>query len=475
MRRHAAAVLVGLAVACRAPADAPLPLNIAVSHTAQYAGELVTLQSPAFRGLSLVPLGDTVIWFDTLPMPNLWKNLSVMVGDLRAESWISGPEELTVRVPPLRTGTYDLAVTLPEHDGFTVPLYVAGMAFGPRSTTHTYTNTFTVLPFTTGTALLTEEVEWPGFPAGLRAVDIQANRAWTVPELTWTSPNAVRLEVPGPSYRPGHFVFDLSPTPGPQRATVWSAFPFRLVDSLPCNAPAQFYVTAAEVAPGECLTMLNSGAVYRNGVEIVTPQIALTGAGNNSFRIAPNGRWTVLTAPGSLFCCNTYPLALPVFDSTGAVAYTITGFTRVPGLAFSPDGDTLFAVAASDSATGTSWSLIALDAATGTRLATVPFPLDSALIDVLVDPVLPRLYIASARAWRPDIPRAYSWQPYLTIVDRGTLTPVASIAGSPDDIYYTWVSHVGTLAYGGHQVFLFSWCGFDCGGPRYHAFDLALP
>ena len=77
------------------------------------------------------------------------------------------------------------------------------------------------------------------------------------------------------------------------------------------------------------------------------------------------------------------------------MAYTLSGLAEVPGAAFSPGADTLYAVVARlDSATDSLlWSADMFETATGQLLASLPFPDAVELVDVVLDPELDRVYV----------------------------------------------------------------------------------
>jgi hypothetical protein len=136
---------------------------------------------------------------------------------------------------------------------------------------------------------------------------------------------------------------------------------------------------------------------------------------------APGGRWTVPLT-------RSYLDEWYVFDNTGAIVYSTTRFRQVPGAAFSPEGDTIYAVAEvrTGDADSLRWGLVILEAASGREISMVEFGDASRLLDVLYDPFMPNLYVAAMECYRT----CRYWQDhrvFLKIIDRRTLELIASI------------------------------------------------
>jgi len=279
----------------------------------------------------------------------------------------------------------------------------------------------------------------------------------------------VQMTVPGPSYRPDHFVMGLTPDSA-RYAQVWRATPtgFVLADTVPCASPGRRY-TAVEIAAGVCLQADGfAGVVVRNGVDTVMP--VQNGYREAQFRMAPGGTHTVLRMRPNVYMGVT-TTRWPVFDQTGAVAYTIDTLQRVTGVAFSPNGDTIFAAVSipDTSASGPfegRFSLAVLDAATGRTIASQPLDARYGLEDVLVDPARPVLYVAAVE--RSSLASFDEWQELL-IFDRGTLELLATITAAN-----RWSGGDAVLVFGGpgRPVHAFVWCGFDCGGVWDFAYDV---
>ena len=447
-RLVAVALLLG---ACSESPTGPRPLAITLDRAAQFSGDVVTIVAPELSRLTLIPESDSA------PRPNRWANLHVLVGGDSAESWRVAPDSIAFRVPPLYTGIYAVEVHATGFDSAGGSLQVVGQAYPVYAALHAYTNALSGTAWPGHGLLVGETFNWPGYGIGYGLIDAQQKQLAMFPELAADSVNRAKMFVPGPSYRPDHFVFDLSPT-GPGKARVWQLAPTRqLVDSIPCASNGTY--TAADIAPGVCL--LSRGySILRNGTDTIVPFHAAYL--ESEFRMAAGGEWTV---PRTRLDFNDLgPLPWPVFDAAGNVAYSIDTLRYVTGAAFSANGDTLYAtVAAADPAyqNGLRWSLMVLTAATGTMISSRAFPSGEYLQDVLVDPIHPRLYVASIAG-----------RQRLTILDRATLAPLGTITAPT-----LWQGDDGTLVYGGAsgRVHAFVHCGFDCGGMWDHAFDVFLP
>ena len=83
-----------LALACREPANAPLPIDVTITHTAQFAGELVKLHSPAFEHITLVPVSDAAAHQrDEVP-----RGTGLLPADLTPDQLASAPTMSSVDV-----------------------------------------------------------------------------------------------------------------------------------------------------------------------------------------------------------------------------------------------------------------------------------------------------------------------------------------------------------------------------------------
>lgn len=469
MRRRLFWIVGGAVVlGCQDPAQAPLPLAVAMQPTAQTAGGIVTLTSQQFQDIGLVPRIDSV------PRPNRWANFRVTIGTDTADSWRTGPTEMAFRVPPVYTGNYDVRVWVEGHDAFSTGLYAVGQAYPILwGGLQAYTNVHTGTAFPPFGFLIGESWMWPGFKRGYGLIDIQGRRLRMFPEMTLPSGADIKIDAPGPSYRTNHFVFDFSPINVSARPKVWDLNPpIHVVDSIPCVDPRGFYA-AADLAGGICLLRAQNGALIRNGVDTVVPIQAAFFDGQ--FRMAAGGRWTAVTT--GLFnrqYYEPYSTIWPVFDQAGNVAYTIDTLFHVSGAAFSRYGDTMYAaVSVRDDLANYydgRFSVVMLETATGRTLAVKSFPTERVLQDVLVDPIRPFVYVAGMEPDAYGLPYSFHNQrQYLTVLDRRTLDVVADIPAAE-----AWSVGDATLVYGGSsgRIHVLAWCGFDCGGIYGFAFDL---
>lgn len=260
----------------------------------------------------------------------------------------------------------------------------------------------------------------------------------------------MRLDVPGPSYRSGHLVFEIAPVD--QR----NPLVYRLdaepvpIASLPCGRYLDIGLshTIAEISPTTCLETDWPGEIWRNGSELVIDGgFAFRDA---QFRIAPgHGRVTLLTRYLDDDLAMT---TWPVFDTNGGIAYTVDLYEHVPGVAFSADGTVMW-VAARDRTD--QWRLDELDVTSGELRRSVEFPDVSMLIDVLRDPIDGRLYVAGT-----DGDNA----PILAFVDPAEMR-IIRIVPAPKPYDGTNVYFGGILEPGGSdgRLHLLAWHAGDAG------------
>ncbi|HET9384298.1 MAG TPA: hypothetical protein VFO67_04060 [Gemmatimonadales bacterium] len=446
-----------LVYACQDPADAPLPLTVSAEPDATTSGDIITLTSEQFTGLSLAPSPDTL-------RPNRWTNFAVIVGSDTAESWRVGPDQIVFQVPPVLTGNYDARIEAVGYDRAQISFFAVGLAFpmywGGLSA---YTNVASGTLFP-GRGLLVAD---DGNGYGL--VDVQDQRLRMYDELRETPTSRVKMFVPGPSYRGNHFIFDRSPV-GTAAATVWRADPWTLIDSLPCGNSRAFY-TAVEISATTCLS-LGLGRLVRNGTDTLLSGLIVFREGE--FRLAPGGKWAVLKTELAIRGLRPPEMSWPVFDQSGSIAYTIDTLFEVTGAAFSANGDTLFMTAsvhdtAAQNYVEGKYSLVVLETATGRTLATRVFPSDRALQDVALDPVRPLLYVGAMRTER-DPTGFIPFRQYLTVLDRRDLSVVADMP-APWGQYLVSIADA-TLIYQNGRVSVVGWCGFDCGGLWVYTYDL---
>jgi hypothetical protein len=445
-----------LLCSCQDPAVAPIPLTVTSDPAATTSGGIITLTSQQFSGLRLAPSPDTL-------RPNRWTNFAVIVGSDTAESWRVGPDQIAFRVPAVLTGNYEARVEATGYDraqvsffavGLAVPVYWGGL--------NTYTNVFSGTLFP-GRGLLIAEGN------GYGLIDVQDQRLRMYDELRRTTPNRVKMFVPGPSYRGNYFIFDESPV-GTAAAMVWRPDPWTLVDSIPCGFPDGFY-TAVEVSATTCLS-LRFGRVVRNGIDtLLSDPLVFREA---EFRLAPGGKWAVLKTELSHRGFRPPEMSWPVFDQAGNITYTIDTLFQMTGAAFSANGDTLFLTAsvhdtAAQNYVEGKFSLIVLETATGRTLATRVFPSDRALQDVTLDPVRPLLYLGVMRT-EQDPTGFVPFRQYLTVLDRRDLSVVADMP-APWGKYLLSIGDA-TLVYQSGRVSVVGWCGFDCGGLWVFTYDL---
>ena len=460
--RASALLLFGCAVvvACQDPARAPLPLAVTSDPSAQTAGGIITLTSDQFSGLVLQPSADTA-------RPNRWANFAVVVGSDTAESWRVASNQIAFRVPPVVTGNYEAVISARGYDSAQAAFYAVGLAFPAYwGGLNPYTNVSSGTLLTGRGLLVAEDISWPGFTMGYGLVDVQSQHLNMFPELAKTDSTLVKMYVPGPSYRPNHYIFDLSRA-GSAAATVWHADPWTLVDTLPCSNASGVY-TAAELSAATCL-MMHTGTLVRNGTDTLLRGQGAIAFGD--FRLAPGGKWAVMRTELDARRFRGPVMAWPVFNQLGDVAYTIDTLFHVTGAAFSAAGDTMFITASVQDSTapngsGGRFSLVVIETATGRTLQARAFPPNRALQDVILDPSRPVIYVGGVQA-EPTNGNSHVRE-YLTVLDRLTLDPIADMPAAADESV-----HDANLVYdGAGRVSVLGWCGFDCGGLYVFTFDL---
>lgn len=446
-------------VCCQDPAQAPIPLSITSDPPAQTAGGVITLTSQQFVDLVLQPSPDTL-------RPNRWANFAVIVGADTAESWRIGPTQIAFRVPPVYTGNHEAVIAANGYDEARVSFFGVGLAFPLYwGGLNPYTNVSSGTPFPPRGILVAEGSGWPGFAEGYGLIDLQTRSLQIYPEFHQTDSRRVKMNVPGPSYRVNHFVFDLARLQE-FAATVWRADPWTLVDSIPCSDPGGSYTTA-ELSPTTCLLLRFNGTLIRNGTDTLLSQ---TGLAFGQFVLSPGGKWTVVRTELSSRQYRAPTMRWPVLDQSGSVVYSIDTLFHVTGAAFSGNGDTLFLTAsvrdtAAENYVAGRFSLLVLETASGRVLASRAFPSDRALQDVTLDPVRPLLYVGGMQTENDGCCRQY-----LTVLDRETLNVVADMPAPWGP--YRWYVLDATLVYQGGRVSVVGWCGFDCGGLWVFTFDL---
>lgn len=446
-----------LVCACQDPADAPLPLTVSAEPAATTSGDIITLTSEQFTGLSLEPSPDTL-------RPNRWTNFAVIVGSDTAESWRVGPDQIAFRVPPVLTGNYDAGIEAVGYDRAQISFFAVGLAFPMYwGGLGAYTNVASGTLFSGRGLLIADDGN------GYGLIDVQDQRLHMYDELRETPTSRVKMFVPGPSYRGHHFIFDRSPV-GTAAATVWRADPWTLVDSLPCGDSGAFY-TAVEISATTCLS-LGLGRLVRNGTDTLLSGLIVFREGE--FRLAPGGKWAVLKTELAIRGLRPLEMSWPVFDQSGSIAYTIDTLFEVTGAAFSANSDTLFLTASVHDTTAGNYaegkfSLVVLETATGRTLATRVFSSDRALQDVTLDPVRPLLYVGSIRP-EFDTNGVGVTRQYLTVLDRSSLNIIADMP-APASQYQQSIADA-TLVYQNGRVSVVGWCGFDCGGLWVFTYDL---
>ncbi len=232
------------------------------------------------------------------------------------------------------------------------------------------------------------------------------------------------------------------PTPGSQTYGIFAPVPSATVPGLAtavaCGVGANMLVLAVPVAPSAAapdtgpLTGAEVAVHLARGrwlVSIGNPGLVVfTRNDSGTFTQSPATAWEALGAVVSPRGDRIAPAwtkcgigaGVPVYDSSGAVAFRVADFPCTSGpAAFSPDGSTLYE-AGIDSAYRE--TLVAVDAGSGAvlaravRFADVPYQNRLPTSGLAADPDRPFLYAAG---WHDGL--------FLDVLDRETLEPVASL------------------------------------------------
>lgn len=435
-RWHLLGLVALVAANCADGPTTPPPLpEITLENQLPRSGDLVTLRSDGFRSESALRV---VIESDTI----------------MTESGTSA-DERRFRLPALMTGRYRARV-LTEAGEVPIWLDVIGLARDPVPVAGGFVSSIprNVQP-TGGSEAYLAEPDGSFFGIGedgaYAVVDVfNPEKARQLSGLIEDGVNQVKMTVPGPSYRTNHLVFDFSP-PGASDARVWTLSPTPgSVAPLPCGwqpPSGGFHYSVAEIAPATCLEIRHD-EIWRNGSDLLVGDPGLADA---QFRIGPGGERTVpLTRTG----LNQPALeSWPVFDAAGTIAFSSTRYDRVPGVAFSNDGATLWVTARLDDG---DWTVEELDAATGEVRRSLALPELDQLLDILRHPADDRLHVASKNE-TTNLPALHT-------IDADRLERIGTVA-APSSRSCARIVFDGVLQAGGSdgRIHLLARSGFDCG------------
>ncbi|MDH3459083.1 MAG: hypothetical protein OER90_19760 [Gemmatimonadota bacterium] len=365
-------------VACHeAQTGPPLPLAIAVTPTEVWSGGEVFVTSPVLEPLRLVPGIDYVLLLD---------------GDT-LDTWRPEFTTLSATIPPVYSGHYWLTLVLVDGRRDSARIRVIG-----ENRPNRYIGGLIQAVGVGGSAAL-GAVEW-ATPWGYGLLDLEDGSLSAIPGLgsTGIGEPVPKIYAPGPSYRAGYVVVDMSIRDSASAPQVWQSGPtaadFRFDHVLDCQhlVAAGLPYTAAELSTGGCLLLDHAGAVFTNGIRVLADSGLVAG----EFRFSPGAGWAIIVTRYRMQTFPEHLRAWPVFRGNGDLEYTLSGIAEVPGAAFSPDGDTLYAVVARPDPTTASlrWSADIFETATGRLLASLEVPDVVELIDIVLDPVLGRAYVA---------------------------------------------------------------------------------
>ncbi len=430
--------LLPLVLACNEPGTGPPPpAEFDVSPSVLWGVGELTLTSPAFRDLVLVPQAGPDGFFD---VPNRWSNFAVALGGDTLDSWRMDQTTIAAWVPAGRmgyrtgraTGTYAVHVVVDGNPLVERDMTLIGIRDAGQSDYWPYDEAPIPypwgLPLQRGAGTIVTLARDDLRRVGAAVLDLnnrttrmlgdwRAARGWT------------ELEGVGASYDPNRIVLDSS------EAGTWAAS-YRMGQTLDgerrlhCAPVGYFYFyMAAEVASGQCLAWIGGGTdpgYWGNGQTLLqrTPELLYTGT-LPVFRMSPGGSRTVAEFA---YCNDRVRGGWPVFDATPAVVYRLPGVGCVTGAAFSADGDTLFLVASdtADAWDDVSWMLQVRRAADGMVIRSAPIADASggnALRALLLDPMRPWLYVTGSE------PAYGSSDDVLRVVHRESLEMLASVPG----------------------------------------------
>lgn len=211
------------------------------------------------------------------------------------------------------------------------------------------------------------------------------------------------LVAPGPTPDANRWVMDVSSPEDTALPDVWEVNPgLAKVGPLGCLSSGILGGYAiAELPTGDCLVLKHAGfglpsTLSINGSEPIAGYTSIPWewtAGCVSFEASSgNVRITLRSLSGFLFCepFGSRPPDWPVFAADGTLAFSNTRYPLWPkGVSFSPDGQTIWTVGES-----TGWTLDAWDAETGDLLREFQLPHVTFCVDVMVDPIRPRVFIS---------------------------------------------------------------------------------
>ncbi len=453
-----AGILLAFAVLSFGCADAVEPepepgtAEITIAPTTQWAGGVVTASSAGFadpeEGVAVLVDGDTV------------------------ESWRSGPEEWSMRLPnPARSGTASVEIAIDTVRRSAGSVELVGNAYPVRvlqcNQPCDYPPALDEYPFfkhgvAVGPGRLLGHFSRyrpdVGFRSGM-AMAVLDNPSPTVRWVDGLEGPSDPESLPGlvaPGYGAnGRWIVDVSsietPTQPSVRDFVPPSTPATPLACLPDGLSGGYAV--AELASGDCLVLSGSGAdgfegpgaLTLNGTTPVSGYATIpyhASASCATIVRSGNAEWATVRAMHdgqlcSLFGTPTPELpAWPVLDAEGNGSFTTSRYAEwVRGADFAM-GDTLWVVGEAET-----WSLDAWDPASGELLVEVCLPEATSCQAVLVDRVRPYVYAACR------ISDDYQKWPALFVYDRARGEVAAMLETDEEFFFPAWSPF--TLVHGG--------------------------
>jgi hypothetical protein len=446
----------------------PPPAELAVAPTVLWGMGELTLTSPAFRDVVLVPQAGPDGFFD---VPNRWSNFTVLLGGDTLDSWRADDSTIVAAETGGRwglgrpSGEYTVSAVIAGRRSIERALPLIGVRDDDAGAW--MYDEFPVpdswsapLPWGAGRLLaLARHEDWH---RGLARIDLNTRRIWWVGDFR-SQALSMRLEGIGPSHAPDRIVLDSSGVGNKPRSYRVGAV---LEDERPltCNRPnaSGYYYAymAAEVRPGQCLSWLATGSergIWADGT-VKLADLPDSYYYLPVFLMSPAGD---ITIPVQTDCYVPVDGGWWVFDSMPAVSYRLPDVGCVSGAAFSPDGDTLFLAArdTTEDYRNTVWSVQARRAGDGGMIrsaAVAGAEGTAALRAVLLDPLRPWIYVAGESVGGGGV---------LLVIDRESLSILAKVPG------IGWIADSRTLVFGGSNGLVFAYATIGGEWVWYRAFD----
>jgi hypothetical protein len=350
------------AVACTdSPTAPPLSTPPSLESSTLFSGGEGILVSESYRSIELAPLIDSLE-----VVSRRWSNFHVLFAGDTVDSWRVSEDRIAFRVPPSYSGDFTVEIDSPElaPPTNTVQSTVIGAATGYAAGWGCLGgfDLSAFLPINSDELLLwTECVD---FVEGDRqgVVRLRPSRLSEpislVEEGEWFDELSFdpwedygdrfrNMWAVGSSFREGHAVVERYPDSATDSSTTWiwrfgfDPAPVERIDCLPPNSGwgDRWGYTAAEIAPGVCLSLSSEG-VHLNGSQLLAaPTLDWDNwRGLPSFRVANDGtaalRSIWFEVPG-----------WPVFRPDVGMVYMVEDYSAVIDVAFSPQADTMYAIA----------------------------------------------------------------------------------------------------------------------------------